>query len=456
MGTTNTSLSVVNFSGMPIESTYVTVSNLLDWDQDSSPHGHMNRAIKVDEANCQHVEIRNASDHAKFTMTFQFVNPTTQASVGSLTLEADQVDALTKYSREVKSELTWTGATPAPQLVVFQVSGGQSNAFYIRTKTAPNMSQWMVGLDQRITLKNLVMPGSHDAGLYMTSSCTGGGSPTNTTTQGLDIAGQLWAGSRYFDFRVYHDGTDYRLAHYGTLGGCYGPKLDDVLGQVRAFIEGPGSGEVVFLKFSHTGTDGEIHFNPFSSPPSIEVMVKTIVQKVGAGLANQLYKPTSASNLYDTPLSTLKGKVVALFADEFTLLYSSTSGILPFGAVSETGNTFLCPPNATQIYDSFSEKQDLGKMQTDQLTKLENYGQARQSWLFLLSWTLTGGPGLTDVQVLSSRANPWLVPQLGNWSYPIPGIARTNSVPNIVYLDFIDPWLGQAIVKRNYGYASRP
>jgi len=68
-----------------------------------------------------------------------------------------------------------------------------------------------------------------------------------TKTQTLDLTNQLMSGIRYFDFRVASklSDNDFYFCH-----GLYGPKIVELLAQIKAFlIENPH--EIVFLDFQH-------------------------------------------------------------------------------------------------------------------------------------------------------------------------------------------------------------
>ena len=79
----------------------------------------------------------------------------------------------------------------------------------------------------------------------------------------------------------------------------------------------------------------------------------------------------------------------------------------------------------------------------DQLKKLEKEGGWTHNYLFLLSWTLTGTLGKLDIEVMANEANSWLPQTLANIK-----IGKLKK-PNIVYIDFIDAYMGRAILDVN-------
>lgn len=114
------------------------------------------------------------------------------------------------------------GYTPAPgtyaavlhdngNLTVGPVGGAplfSTNTFgmpyFAPPATTPN-ANWMATVQQHIRnvpICNLPLPGSHDAGAYGPTITIADAPAPGSQTQGSDIAGQLAAGVRYFDFRV--------------------------------------------------------------------------------------------------------------------------------------------------------------------------------------------------------------------------------------------------------------
>ena len=87
------------------------------------------------------------------------------------------------------------------------------------------------------TLRELVLPGSHDAAQYRES--------IGLQTQTLDIFGQLSAGVRWFDLRLAVDGGKIKVHHSIVIGVDF----QDVLDDVRRFMK--DHNELVILKISH-------------------------------------------------------------------------------------------------------------------------------------------------------------------------------------------------------------
>ncbi len=110
---------------------------------------------------------------------------------------------------------------------------------------------------QTRTLGQTVVPGAHDASMYMGLSANI--LQDAAKTQSLDITGQLMAGVRWFDLRVMlvNDPSTSSSTFYMHHNFVRGPLLSDVLSQIQIFMNAT-PGEFVILKVSHYGaeTDG--------------------------------------------------------------------------------------------------------------------------------------------------------------------------------------------------------
>jgi hypothetical protein len=232
----------------------------------------------------------------------------------------------------------------------------------------------------------------------------------------------LKAGSRYFDFRVYKKSKDLYLGHFGGAGGCYGPALREALYQVVGFMSSSECRETVFLKFSHTEKGVE------------EDTVKMVKEMLG----NNLFA-TEAKDFFvgSQTLSTFSGKVVASFDKEFVKYWEPAKGIFAYRDMPGYGD-------GVRVYDHYSDTASAKDMAANQMAKLQSQGGWGLDYLFLLSFTLTGNIGIADVEVLATAVgNPYLGENLA--TLKAPGAKK----PNIVYLDFIDPYLCRAIIALN-------
>lgn len=124
---------------------------------------------------------------------------------------------------------------------------------------------WMHNIKNVIqdrTLDQIVMPGSHDSGM---STITGallafGGTWQNAQTQNLNINSQLWAGARWFDFRIttIHKPSgsyEFYALHVNeetnnSPVGASGEKFSDIIDEINDFTS-QFPGEVIILQFRY-------------------------------------------------------------------------------------------------------------------------------------------------------------------------------------------------------------
>jgi hypothetical protein len=110
------------------------------------------------------------------------------------------------------------------------------------------------------SLQDIVIPGSHDAGMSVLTAAGGQQSGTinecNTLTQIQTIKDQLDAGIRMFDLRVGLYNNDIYTKHCSSdcmsdaIGGAYGEKLEDILKAIKLFLAS-NKKESIILSFSH-------------------------------------------------------------------------------------------------------------------------------------------------------------------------------------------------------------
>jgi hypothetical protein len=121
----------------------------------------------------------------------------------------------------------------------------------------PNWMQANLATLGSRTVRNLAIPGSHDAGMssFSVDSKTGFATEDNTRTQTLDLAGQLAAGSRYFDIRPVISSGVFRVGHYSFVApiqsfqGANGQFVSDMIDQINAFTK--DNKELIVLNLSH-------------------------------------------------------------------------------------------------------------------------------------------------------------------------------------------------------------
>ncbi|MBQ9276373.1 MAG: phosphatidylinositol-specific phospholipase C domain-containing protein [Clostridia bacterium] len=93
------------------------------------------------------------------------------------------------------------------------------------TEATPFLSEWMSYIRDDVKIKNVVIPGSHDAATKDMNWMA--------ETQNRTIGEQLACGSRYLDLRVWEKGDSYYVFH-GPIKGCdFLPIVDEI----KAFLD---------------------------------------------------------------------------------------------------------------------------------------------------------------------------------------------------------------------------
>lgn len=453
-GSLETRLCIVNAHDRDAS---LTVTNVTasDWNGTSRPNENLDNAILYHGTSlCVREELNSDAKEAKFNVEVRFTDNTT------LNFEINQVNAKVTHWRNVE-----TTGTAIDRLFVQQTSGANANGYYIRTKVWPNGNKvWMAELMRKkpdIRVNQITMPASHDAGMSVATKCTGGGAPDWAITQNDSIGGQLVAGTRYFDLRpfLYAKNPDQiYAAHYMFLGGCYGQSFDSILDEVAAFLNGDGKGEAVFLKVSHAQKD-----TPMSGDVEDQV-TDLFKRKLGPLLLK--FKAADRPTLAEMPLKLMAGKAVALFdVGDKKFKIAPEDGILPYGDCSDPANSLCGKPENYQwgleVFDVYSSETHFPVMRDDQLGKMQKHGGYNNNFLFLLSWTLTGDvyvfePNQFDIRALSARSNPELPTYLAFMKRGLYAVNYSKNpqhgrpaMPQLVYYDFVDPWLNRMIIGMN-------
>lgn len=311
----------------------------------------------------------------------------------------------------------------------FQTSEAFCNVVIKKNSTPViDTKTWMSKLPGNTTLNNIMMPGSHDAGMSELHHCSIGAKDTNTQTQQLDIKGQLEAGSRYFDIRVDYDYGELVTYHRTGPFGCNGQTLEEVLDQMTSFVKKYKT-EVPVLKFSH------IRGNNKDTKTKIKNML------LSASFRNYLYKDDN-TNLANINLSSAAGKLVIVldYGDDI----EPADGLFRYhdGFVSE-----VCSYRDLNITvcDLYSNTSKYSEMANDQISKWDKFAGLGNDYLFLLSWTLTADVTGSSIRNLAKEANDnlpsVLTRQINDYK---------KAKPNIVYIDFINVEIAREIISYNF------
>jgi len=336
-------------------------------------------------------------------------------------------------------------------------------------KTDENYYQsWMGKMLQtrnsQLTLKDIVIPGAHDAGMSMLTEVAGQQKGTinscNTLTQRLNIAGQLNAGIRMFDFRVGTLRDTLFLKHSSSdcvresVGGAYGEKLSTALEAIRIFLE-QNTDEFILISFSH--------FCETETPlQQIKNEIRTLLGD------SMLFAAKEQQLLTEVPLSALAGKVLLLFeVDKADWPYFPPTSMTDSSSLSLNFSRYYASTNHLKkmmgAQENFFKRIGKGGVGLNDLIRLdwqltqspteasmvcnefqsERVGMVVNS-LMLLS-NLVGR--YKSIIKLADYCNKKLPAAMDEWMSK--GIIRRNNKPNILYVDNAGVWITDLCIRLN-------
>lgn len=299
------------------------------------------------------------------------------------------------------------------------------------------------------TLRELCIPGSHDAGMSTLASGTFFAHTCNTVTQTSGIGHQLAFGARYFDIRPVISAGHYLTGHYNDTGkavlhwqGGNGESIDSIIESINDFVT--EYKELVILKISQDlNTDvGNTAYRSFNQTEYNGLLAKLV------GLKNLYINKFPTTDLTQIPLDVLLGNgdcgTVLVIADPRD---SATT----LGSYVDRG---IYPMSSFPLIDQYSNMNEPLPMISDQITKMTN--SKKESSYFLLSWTLTQ----SDEQAATCFINPpffvrWFIDevlsihQLSEKANPLLyeneallAACSPTCFPNILYVDNVNPSIG--------------
>ncbi len=314
-----------------------------------------------------------------------------------------------------------------------------------------DVSDWMgrhYDLLKDRKLKDICIPGSHDAGMYKHQKCDFG-VECNTVTQEYSIYNQLVSGARFFDFRpiCWHENPDdWYLGHFdivdGNADGCCGAYLDNALDDIVTFLKDDANAkEVIIIDLSHCFVKTEIG----DDYECTSYWTDGSIAKIISSLRDYLVKcdDCDPSDMTLDEILATGGQVIVIA--ETDNRYNRKDGIF-------NNDEFY-------VYNKYSETNDYEIMRNDQEHKLENNNHK----YFLLSWTLTlsewdaanccfgDAPSVLD---LAKIAGPQLIPEMSKF---VEGERLTKKIfPNVLFVDNYGSFATRAAIYLNNEYENLP
>lgn len=255
---------------------------------------------------------------------------------------------------------------------------GLNRRVYNTTLKLYNPISWMKDmlkpLQSKKSLKDIVIPGSHDAGMSVLTATGGQQKGTinacNTLTQQLVIEQQLMQGIRMFDLRVGTYNESLYTKHAAAdcmadaIGGGYGEPLKTVSLAIKQFLKN-NSEEIVLVSFSH--------FCETETP--LKQLQDSLLNWIGK---DKIYQ-NNAVNIGDVPISQLAGKVILSFE-----IPNWKNPLFPNCSIADSTNAFV---NFRRAYAGTNDLKKL--LQTEESFFSQLQVGVKKNDLIRLDWQIT-------------------------------------------------------------------
>ncbi len=292
-----------------------------------------------------------------------------------------------------------------------------------------NAESWMqdhLHLLGNHSLKEICIPGSHDAGMSVVTWKTFLAAECNTLTQTNNILGQLKLGIRYFDIRPALSDGKFFTEHFRKVGiweGALGESMESIINGINLFAK--YNNELIMIKLSHSlnlDVDFFETYRPFNKDQWFDLFDQL-------SNINHLFYYNGVGNVSDSTINTLTANgtrtAILFFVDK------EKEPDVDLGEYEDAGFFYL---SELDMYSKFSNSDDYTFMAHDQIQKMHDHAPKQY---FEIQWTLTQqitevascstGIGYS-IRELGDIANNKLVETLH------PYITKTE-YPNIILID---------------------
>lgn len=366
---------------------------------------------------------------------------------GKLMQRAGMIDGTTvSWGGAVEFDKGRQPSVAAQNGLAVQVHASESNNDeFFSTSIITDRSRWMSDRVELgpLPLRELILPGSHDAGMYGAGVDT---IPFFGKAQDKSIFQQLTYGIRWFDLRVTELFFPYDNL-YIHHGEAIGPLLTEVLDDVKSFMS-KGNPELVILKFSHFGSTVGGDF----TADQYKEMVKQINDRLGEWLYRDPLPP--GKRLADLTLDDYARRVLVVVDNDWAIDHPHAGFWVYRDA--KAGNPV---PGDLRVYDKYSDTNDYDKMKSQQIDHFFEYSgtcddEAKTPCdLFLLSWTLTPDMGKGEtVEGVAHTPDQHLADEVAKLPVTNPS-GKTINIAYVDYAQYARP-SDVAIAQRNFGGAN--
>lgn len=343
---------------------------------------------------------------------------------------------------------------------------GEDQKFYLSFFTKYNPTSWMADVlfpaKENYTLKDIVIPGAHDAGMSVLNGVGGQQSGTintcNVLTQKLNIEGQLNAGIRMFDLRIGFYKNEFYTKHCSSdcmadaIGGGYGERFRNILESLKSFLQ-TNNKEIVVLTLSH-----------FCER---EASAKSVADFIFNHLGKELIYNNGGKDISEIKLSALSGKAIVTFEK-----FATDDKLIDSSTINGNTNVFL------NMRREYAASNDINKLTAKQFAffNTAKSGLAKNEWV-RLDWQLTqsadeaaiicndfqdertspifGGAMLLTKAIkkymsiidLSLKGNKYLPSNVNGWIND--GTINKENKPNVIYVDAAGAWITDYCVELN-------
>jgi hypothetical protein len=343
-------------------------------------------------------------------------------------------------------------------------------------------------------LCKIVLPGSHDAGVYGNAVVTETKHPHQEATQELgrgqgkapvhtrwcqadwavcqhtNLKGQARSGSRFFDLRIYVKDEwlrptnmlqgklvkkDLRAGHYTAFEGyswkepslgAYGGSLISLIKDAVEFVKAYTS-EFLILRFSHVKNHKKVRNG-----------IKAQLDAMNAFGEDRVYLGGD-NNLGAKTVQDLRGKVVMVFDSQFNSVREFLHGswMVPWSKLEQNQNT-----TGLHTCGFFADNKDINVVQPRQTAAVDDHvtnclhNNTSPSHLCFVYWQQTGGAGKLNVKKMTTAPQNSAhseLPQFVNDLMEQWGESdqkKSGQPPaNVISHDFVQPDTCERIIKMN-------
>lgn len=422
----HTEFCLVNSTNAPITVNDVWSINENEWTGPFLPIKLIAQTVMANSASCWPlVLVKKKSNKYQFNIEIN-------TNLGRVSWQVKQNDAISEIHTKCATEINDTNYYLLQK--AGDNNGFSTNVFIIEENEKVQddyLSNWMKDIPNNYKLKDILLIGTHDAGVNIQDGVDCNVPSALAVAQAWSISTQLHHGVRYFDIRLTEGNREQHYPYHKTFSfGCSSKtSFEQTLTDIVDFIK-THSTETIFLKISHT----------YSSIDSVIKMLDAWTKPIKT--TKYFYKANIDTYRWtDKTMAELRGKIVFLLDCEFADYLNPNNGYFSFATQIKN-----CDPDdqSKVIYDRYSNTKYFSEMQDDQLNKLNKFGHDSKT-LFLLSWTLTGG------HIIAHTPRP--AAYLANLSKE--KLGKTLPMPNIIYYDFEDPGINTIFLK-NYSNQRGP